>query len=419
MDKWKDAQGNILGASSPRKMKADPDATPRSAANAKRQRLASPPAAPLPQRRVSSKLPEKQLASFIPKLASSSRNEAPVVARAATASGVPMYKSLGESQRQVPPVTPADHDRPTDGPRAVAHRMPTTNASVPRNTTPGDSKSSFPMPPLVVSVACAAGINTAEALMKEFASGVGHEVLPAAQQNNALQRHSIIMNSCDNGKAVEAVSGNNVFIEGGGDSWLGFEYSDLSWWCGSKVPSVDASLLQRLTMVGARLSASLAAVLQGKASSKLWLGRVQAGVGGGGFGVVAIDAIRAGRWVMPWAGDYIMKAPGTDSEVSSEEIVLSNGAVVPVHAVITPAQQRLCTTLSPACKFVGEANTHWRALPGVVIDSRRRGNAARFIRRSENPNIGCAEIDLPTGPTGVFLFAMRDIVEGEELTMLN
>ena len=134
------------------------------------------------------------------------------------------------------------------------------------------------------------------------------------------------------------------------------------------------------------------------------------------FGVVAIDAIPAGSWVLRWAGEYIVLDDFECRGLPEFQIDLQN-AMVPVHAAVTPPQQAQCSAAA-INHIEGDASTHWRALPGAVIDSRRRGNAARFIRRSENPNIGCAEIDLPTGPTGVFLFAIRNIAKGEELTML-
>lgn len=170
--------------------------------------------------------------------------------------------------------------------------------------------------------------------------------------------------------------------------------------------------------------------MQGKAPFKLWLGRVKPGAGGGNdvqlpaYGVVALEDIPAGSFILPRVGEY--RVPGEEGYKEAnmaasalQSCFLLQKAAVPVHAATTAAQQAMCAAAPHARKFDADKNEYWRDLTNVVLDCRHRGNAARFIRRSSRPNVGSMELDLPTGPTGVFLYAMRDISKGEELIFLG
>ena len=56
------------------------------------------------------------------------------------------------------------------------------------------------------------------------------------------------------------------------------------------------------------------------------------------------------------------------------------------------------------------------AAPGVVIDARRRGNLARLLNSSCDPNCVTHKWhDAATGEVRVGIFTLRDVAMGEEL----
>jgi SET domain-containing protein len=71
-----------------------------------------------------------------------------------------------------------------------------------------------------------------------------------------------------------------------------------------------------------------------------------------------------------------------------------------------------------AANEAGEPHFYMMELsPGLVIDARKKGNLARLINSSCDPNCESQKWhDAATGEVRIGIFAMRDIEPGEELT---
>lgn len=238
--------------------------------------------------------------------------------------------------------------------------------------------------------------------------------------------------------AAESSPGSNILLQRGVLPRSGlFRYTEGCVWGSAEVPSVDAAMLRRLQTLGLHSVSTLVPLLQGKSPFRLWAGRVaegasaSAGIGSsancGEVAVVALETIPAGSWVMQWGGEYLTTeeyAQKRASPAGTSECccMLSGtggrGCAVPAVVARTPKQLAHCS-LGCEERSDGKADFLWRRLPGMVLDSERLGNLIHFVPLSPTPCLAPMEIDLPTGPTGVFMFALREIRPGEVLTRMG
>ncbi len=185
------------------------------------------------------------------------------------------------------------------------------------------------------------------------------------------------------------------------------------------VPANEA-LMSGLRRYGARLSDSLASLLQGKPPHRLFVGSVE-GAGSSGSQAIALGAIPAGSWVIQVSGEYVFGAAAV-SAASHHSVryitpsgggVSGGGCVAPLAAAATPAQRELCGKGSMG-RYEGDNDPRWRRLGETGLDF--SGTVAALMAGdAAAANLEAVEIDLPTGPTGVFLVACRDILPGERL----
>jgi hypothetical protein len=190
----------------------------------------------------------------------------------------------------------------------------------------------------------------------------------------------------------------------------GAELPRHSLWCGAEVPWHSDDQIATASAFAGRPSKCMAALLRGEAPFRLWIGPVDGG--SETEGVVALEDIPAGSWVLPAVVEYVFGQDELSPLVLDFAAEGQDGCVVPRTAVATAeqaAQYEAAERLAPGLL----------CLPDAGLDYRRHGGAATMLRESNgDPNLGFQAVDLMTGPTTIFYFAARDIKKGEELTRM-